>query len=77
MTSLANEMVNEAVGILFTHGFTPTVSNGGKHFKVRWFDHGRRFTLIISRTPSDQRARLRSRTILRRLLRANGTQETL
>ena len=71
MTPRANELVCEAVEILTAHGFTPTVSNG-RHIKIRWFDRARRFTLIVPATPSDHRARLNSRAVLRRILRANG-----
>jgi len=68
----ADELIRDAVEMLAARGFIPTVSNGGKHIKVCWFDHGRRYTLLISRSPSDHRARLQSRTVLRRLLRNNG-----
>jgi hypothetical protein len=71
----ARELVDDAVRLLRGHGFVPTISNGGKHVRVRWFDHGRRFTLFISQSPSDRHARTKSRTLLRRLLRANGTPE--
>jgi hypothetical protein len=66
------ELVRDAVVLLRGHGFVPTVSNGGKHTKVRWFDHGRRYTLFIPASPSDKRARLNSRAVLRRILRNNG-----
>jgi hypothetical protein len=66
------ELVHDAVAMLRDRGFVPTVSNGGKHTRVRWFDHGRRFTLYIPASPSDHRARLNSRAVLRRILRANG-----
>jgi hypothetical protein len=67
----ASELVRDAVVLLRAHGFLPMVSNG-KHIKVRWFDHGRRYTLIVSQSPSDQHARLNSRAVLRRILRING-----
>ena len=70
MTFRANDLVRDAVAMLSTRGLVPTVSNGGKHLKLRWFDQGRRYTLIVSVTPSDHRARLKSRAILRRILRA-------
>lgn len=66
------ELVRDAVAMIRDHGFIPTVSNGGKHIKVRWFDQGRRYTLVISQSPSDRDARLKSRAVLRRLLRNNG-----
>jgi hypothetical protein len=68
----ARELVADAVAMLRGHGFAPTVSNGGRHLRVRWFDQARRFTLIIPATPSDHRARLNSRAVLRRILRSNG-----
>jgi len=68
------ELVRDAVAMLRDRGFVPTVSNGGRHLRVRWFDHGRRFTLYIPASPSDHRARLNSRAVLRRILRANGGQ---
>jgi hypothetical protein len=64
-----NELVREAVAIVVARGFTPTVSNGGKHYKLSWLDHGRRrHVLVISQSPSNQKARVQSRAILRRLL---------
>jgi len=68
----ATELVDDAVNLLRARGFIPTVSNGGKHRKVSWFDHGRRYTLYIPASPSDQRSRLNSRATLRRILRSNG-----
>ena len=67
----ADELVDDAVSLLKSRGFTPVVSNGGRHVRVRWVDRGRRYTLYVPSTPSDHRARLNSRTVLRRLLRAN------
>jgi len=67
----ATELVHDAVALLKSHGLVPTVSNGGKHLKVRWFDQGRRYTLFISASPSDRRGRLNSRAVLRRILRSN------
>ena len=63
-----NELVREAVAILIAHGHAPAVSNGGKHIKLTWTSAGRRHVLVVSQSPSDRRARLRSRTILRRLM---------
>jgi len=75
MTRLGNDLVREAVETLLAHGFAPTVSNGGKHMKVGWVGGcGRRFTLVISRSPSDYRARTKSRALLQRLLRASGQE---
>ena len=68
----ATELVDDADTLLKSRGFVPTVSNGGRHVRVRWHDAGRRFTLYIPATPSDHRARLNSRAVLRRILRSNG-----
>jgi hypothetical protein len=68
----ASELVDDAVTLLRNHGLVPTVANGGKHVRVRWFDQGRRFTLFIPASPSDRRSRLNSRAVLRRILRNNG-----
>jgi len=70
----ASELVHDAVTLLRDHGFVPTVCINGKHTKVRWFDQGRCYTLFIPATPSDVRARLNSRAVLRRILRTNGMQ---
>jgi hypothetical protein len=68
----ASELINDAVALLEARGFVPIVCRGGKHVRIRWFDGSRRFTLYIPATPSDVRARLNSRAVLRRILRANG-----
>jgi hypothetical protein len=68
----AGELVRDAVTMLQRHGFDPVISNGGKHAKVRWFDQGRRYTLVVSQSPSDRHARINSLAILRRMLRNNG-----
>jgi hypothetical protein len=66
----AEELVADALALLHAHGHAPRISeSGGKHIKIRWLDAGRRYTLVISRTPSDLRARLNSRSTLKRLLR--------
>jgi hypothetical protein len=66
----SEELVADALALLHAHGFTPSISeNGGKHIKIRWLDAGRRYTLVISRSPSDNRARHESRATLKRLLR--------
>jgi len=68
----AAELVRDAVSLLRDRGFVPTVSNGGKHVKLSWTSGGRRHVLVISRSPSNQRARMKSRAVLRRLLNGNG-----
>jgi hypothetical protein len=66
----AEELVADALALLHAHGHTPRISeNGGKHIKIRWNDAGRRFTLIISRSPGTNYARQASRATLKRLLR--------
>jgi hypothetical protein len=64
------ELIADALALLHAHGFVPRISErGGKHIKIRWLDAGRRFTLVISRSPGNGRARRESRAVLRRLLR--------
>jgi hypothetical protein len=63
-----NEVLRDALGGLDAAGIKPTVSYG-KHAKVSWHDAtGRRLVLVVSTSPSDTRARLNSRAVLRRLL---------
>lgn len=65
----AEELIADALALLHAHGHTPRISeNGGKHVKIRWLDAGRRYTLVISRSPSDIRTRQNSRATLKRLL---------
>jgi hypothetical protein len=66
--SRANPLVLEALDTLKAKGFVPTVKNGGMHFKITWVDHGRKFLLVVSSSPSTPYAERRSRTLLRRLL---------
>jgi len=68
------ELVGDALRLLHEHGFAPTIQENGRHIKLRWIDFGRRFTLVISRSPGDSRARQQSRAVLRRLLR-NPTEK--
>lgn len=71
----AAELVADALALLHAHGHVPSISeNGGKHIKIRWADAGRRFTLVIARSPSDYRARQNSRATLKRLLRHPESQ---
>jgi hypothetical protein len=66
----AEELVTDALALLHAHGHTPRISkSGGKHIKVRWVDAGRRFTLVVSRSPGASGARQESRATLKRLLR--------
>jgi hypothetical protein len=67
----SEELVTDALALLHAHGFVPRISEGGgKHIKIRWFDAGRRFTLVISRSPGTDHARQQSRATLKRLLRS-------
>jgi hypothetical protein len=66
--SRPNPLVLEALDTLKARGFVPVVQNGGKHFKIVWVDHGRRFLLVVSRSPSTPYAERRSRAVLKRLL---------
>jgi hypothetical protein len=66
--SRPNPLVLEALDTLKARGFVPVVRNGGKHFKITWVDHGRRFLLVVSRSPSNFRAERNSRALLKRLL---------
>jgi hypothetical protein len=63
-----NPLVLEALDTLKARGFTPVVKNGGKQFKITWVDSGRRYLLVISRSPSSFRAERNSRALLKRLL---------
>ena len=66
----SEELVADALALLHARGFAPSISeNGGKHIKIRWLDAGRRYTLVISRTPDCSHARQQSRATLKRLLR--------
>jgi hypothetical protein len=67
--STREELIADALALLHEHGLVPTIKENGKHIKVRWNDCGRRYTLIISRSPSDNNARQRSRATLKRILR--------
>jgi hypothetical protein len=69
VTERREELIADALQLLHAHGFVPQIQENGRHIKIRWLDFGRRYTLIISRTPSDNYARQNSRATLRRLLR--------
>ncbi len=65
---MRNEILEEALTTLRQAGFEPRVVRN-RHWKVSWVDqHGRTRVLIVAFTPSNRRARLRSRNTLRRLL---------
>jgi hypothetical protein len=65
---MRNELLEEALTMIRAAGFEPIVTRN-RHWKVSWIDQrGRTHLLIIALTPSDRRARVQSRTVLRRLL---------
>jgi hypothetical protein len=72
----SEELIADALQLLHAHGFTPHIQegNGSKHIKIRWTDFGRRYTLVISRSPGDTNARQNSRATLKRLLRQQNGQ---
>jgi hypothetical protein len=63
-----SDLVREAVIVPAERGFAADIDLGGNHIKGSWFQDGRKRLLIASRSPSDRRAALGSRTMLRRLL---------
>jgi hypothetical protein len=71
--SRSEELIADALALLHAHGFTPRIQegNGSRHIKIRWNDAGRRYTLVISRSPSSSYARQQSCATLRRLLRSS------
>jgi hypothetical protein len=76
MSNQSEELIADALGLLHAYGFAPSIAEGnGKHIKIRWNDAGRRFTLVISRSPSDSHARQNSRAVLKRMLRNSSAAE--
>jgi hypothetical protein len=66
--TMRNDLLNDALATIRDAGFEAHVVRN-RHNKIYWTDEqGRRHCLVVSVTPSDWRARLRSRSILRRLL---------
>jgi hypothetical protein len=65
-------LVREAIVALAERGLAADVAIDGKHFKIHWLQGGRKHLLVISRSASDRRAAVNSRTMLRRLLTAGG-----
>jgi hypothetical protein len=68
--SRSEELIADALQLLHAHGHVPQIQENGKHVKIRWVDFGRRYTLIISRSPGTDHARQQSRATLKRLLRS-------
>ena len=69
-------IMRETLEILKAHGFVPTVANGSKHMKIRWVDGNRTFTVVVSRSPSNRNAEHKARSILKRILRRSGAENT-
>jgi hypothetical protein len=65
---MRHDLLDEALTAIRAAGCRPEVVRN-RHFKIRWTDRrGRRRCLVVAFTPSDHRARLKSRAVLRRLL---------
>jgi hypothetical protein len=66
-----NALVEDAIDTLRRHGLTGEIEEAGSgHFKVKFVNgRGSKCLLIVSRTPSSQRAIKRNRAVLRRLMR--------
>lgn len=63
-----HESLTDALARLAAAGFVARVEHG-RHLKVRWTDHaGRRWLLIVPRTPSDWRTGRNTRATVRRLI---------
>jgi hypothetical protein len=68
-----NPLVLNALVMLERRGLAPVIDARGKHLKIRWSHRGRRFVLVVPRTPSGGRSLQNSRAMLRRILR-NGAR---
>jgi hypothetical protein len=65
---MRNELLDEALTMIRAAGFKPNVVRN-RHWKITWTDQqGRVQSLVVALSPSDRRARLQSRAVLRRLL---------
>jgi hypothetical protein len=60
-------LVRGAVAALPDAGHAADVDIGGAHFKISWTANGRHHLLVVSRSPSDHRARANCRATLQRL----------
>jgi hypothetical protein len=66
--AMKNELLEDAVAMVRAAGFEPDVARG-RHWKVSWTDQrGRTRLIVVAFSPSNRRARVQSRAILRRLL---------
>jgi hypothetical protein len=64
-----NEILRETLDTLRAAGIKPEVRQS-KHIKVTWRDStGHGYLLVISRSPSARRTRVKTRSTLRRLIR--------
>jgi hypothetical protein len=65
---MKHDLLDEALRTIEESGFEPHVVRN-RHFKIIWTDRdGRRRCLVVSVSPSDHRAGLNARAMLRRLL---------
>jgi hypothetical protein len=65
---MRSELLSDALTMIRARGFEPRVARN-RHWKVSWIDRrGRTRLLVIAFSPSDHRARVKSRAVLRRLL---------
>jgi len=65
---MKHELLDDALTMVRAAGFEPSVERN-RHWKVSWTDQrGRVRLLVIAYSPSDWRARVKSRAVLRRLL---------
>ncbi len=67
---MRNDLLDDAVEMIRAAGFESRVVCN-RHWKICWTDQqGHRHCLVVAVSPSDRRAKLQSRAVLRRLLRA-------
>ena len=65
---MRNDLLNEALEMIRAAGFEPDIAHN-RHWKISWIDQrGQRQCLVVASSPSDRRARLGSRSVLRKLL---------
>jgi hypothetical protein len=65
---MKHEILEEALSTIRAAGFEPSIVRN-RHWKISWIDRrGRKQVLTVAASPSDYRARVQSRALLRRLL---------
>lgn len=69
---ITNECIEAAVAELRACNIEPTIRHGGKHIAIEWSHNGESRTFTAPATPSDHRARLNTRSDIRRMLRNDG-----